>query len=219
MHFHPHVKRWECTYWVGSIRKWQVWLSEHLCSPYRQRTTPQLLILTIIYHHQNLQLRNIPKFLLVSHPSYPVHIKWLQWRSNNGSPTHMVSIYWLICRKSIQIHSSFINSSTWGWYQHIFNCHTIPEQHKALTSFGRRDMKSRWNWGSITCIMCRTWVGSHVSISRSIASNRSAFDHLCNDTKHKRFSKTDSIHIKQFVTYCMQVNKLTSSTGCFSCCL
>ena len=32
-------------------------------------------------------------------------------------------------------------------------------------------MKSRWNWGSITCIMCFTWVGSQLSISSSKASN------------------------------------------------
>ena len=36
-------------------------------------------------------------------------------------------------------------------------------------------MKSRWNWGSITCIMCRTWVGSHEAISSLIAISLSAW--------------------------------------------
>lgn len=40
-----------------------------------------------------------------------------------------------------------------------------------LTSLGSKEMKSRWNWGSITCIICFTWVGSQLSISSSKASN------------------------------------------------
>nr|AAI41215.1 Dual endothelin 1/angiotensin II receptor 1 homolog (rat) [Mus musculus]AAI60338.1 Dual endothelin 1/angiotensin II receptor 1 homolog (rat) [synthetic construct] len=32
-------------------------------------------------------------------------------------------------------------------------------------------MKSRWNWGSITCIICFTCVGSQLSMSSSKASN------------------------------------------------
>nr|AAT76519.1 dual endothelin 1, angiotensin II receptor [Rattus norvegicus] len=40
-----------------------------------------------------------------------------------------------------------------------------------LTSLGSKEMKSRWNWGSITCIMCFTCVGSQLSMSSSKASN------------------------------------------------
>uniref|UniRef100_A0A8D0B791 Uncharacterized protein n=1 Tax=Salvator merianae TaxID=96440 RepID=A0A8D0B791_SALMN len=40
-----------------------------------------------------------------------------------------------------------------------------------LTSLGSKEMKSRWNWGSITCIMCFTCVGSQLSINSSKASN------------------------------------------------
>uniref|UniRef100_A0A3B3TBR7 Uncharacterized protein n=1 Tax=Paramormyrops kingsleyae TaxID=1676925 RepID=A0A3B3TBR7_9TELE len=38
-----------------------------------------------------------------------------------------------------------------------------------LTSLGSREMKSRWNCGSITCIMCLTCVGSQLSMSSSSA--------------------------------------------------
>uniref|UniRef100_A0A3B1K1X0 Uncharacterized protein n=1 Tax=Astyanax mexicanus TaxID=7994 RepID=A0A3B1K1X0_ASTMX len=34
-----------------------------------------------------------------------------------------------------------------------------------------REIKSRWNCGSITCIMCFTCVGSQLSINSSSASN------------------------------------------------
>ena len=72
----------------------------------------------------------------------------------------------------------------------------------SASSFGRREMKSLWNWGSITwdeasvgisispwwmfsiqngsvstCIMCLTCWGSQLSMSWSRASNRSAWDH------------------------------------------
>lgn len=40
-----------------------------------------------------------------------------------------------------------------------------------LTSLGSKEMKSRWNWGSITCIMCFTCVGSQLSMSSSKASS------------------------------------------------
>lgn len=32
----------------------------------------------------------------------------------------------------------------------------------SASSFGSNEMKSLWNWGSITCIMCRTCVGSQL---------------------------------------------------------
>uniref|UniRef100_A0A8D2L4S7 Secreted protein n=1 Tax=Varanus komodoensis TaxID=61221 RepID=A0A8D2L4S7_VARKO len=35
----------------------------------------------------------------------------------------------------------------------------------------RSEMKSRWNWGSITCIMCLIWGGSQRSMSSSRASS------------------------------------------------
>lgn len=47
-----------------------------------------------------------------------------------------------------------------------------------LTSFGSSEMKSLWNWGSMTCIMCRTWVGSQICISSSTAIRRSALLHI-----------------------------------------
>lgn len=34
------------------------------------------------------------------------------------------------------------------------------------SSFGNSEMKSLWNWGSITCIMWRTCVGSHLKFRR-----------------------------------------------------
>lgn len=45
------------------------------------------------------------------------------------------------------------------------------------TSLGSNEMKSRWNCGSITFIMCRTWVGSQRSISMSTATRRSTGVH------------------------------------------
>uniref|UniRef100_A0A8C5QKB3 Uncharacterized protein n=1 Tax=Leptobrachium leishanense TaxID=445787 RepID=A0A8C5QKB3_9ANUR len=47
-----------------------------------------------------------------------------------------------------------------------------------LTSFGNKEIKSRWNWGSITCIICFTWVGSQLSISSSKASSFSGPLHI-----------------------------------------
>ena len=47
------------------------------------------------------------------------------------------------------------------------------------SSLGSNEMKSRWNCGSITAIIWRTWVGSHSSISWSMAHKRSAFDQYC----------------------------------------
>lgn len=50
----------------------------------------------------------------------------------------------------------------------------------SANSLGRSEMKSRWNCGSMTAIMWRTWVGSHNSISWSMANNRSALDQYYN---------------------------------------
>lgn len=45
---------------------------------------------------------------------------------------------------------------------------------QTFTSLGRSEIKSRWNWGSITCIMCFIWGGSQRSMSSSRASSFSA---------------------------------------------
>uniref|UniRef100_A0A3Q1J3R2 Uncharacterized protein n=1 Tax=Anabas testudineus TaxID=64144 RepID=A0A3Q1J3R2_ANATE len=45
-------------------------------------------------------------------------------------------------------------------------------------SSSRDDMKSLWNWGSMTCIMCFTWLVSHLSISSSRANSRSGPLHV-----------------------------------------
>lgn len=37
----------------------------------------------------------------------------------------------------------------------------------SASSFGSNEMKSLWNWGSITCIMCRTCVGSQLEFPDS----------------------------------------------------
>uniref|UniRef100_A0A8C4RY84 Uncharacterized protein n=1 Tax=Erpetoichthys calabaricus TaxID=27687 RepID=A0A8C4RY84_ERPCA len=50
-------------------------------------------------------------------------------------------------------------------------CYKCSVAKAILTSLGRREMKSRWNCGSITCIMCFTCVGSQLSISSSRASS------------------------------------------------
>lgn len=70
----------------------------------------------------------------------------------------------------------------------------------SASSFGSNEMKSLWNWGSITCIMCRTCVGSqlefpdsfwyfagcikikntNLAISSVRAISLSAFDHFAN---------------------------------------
>lgn len=51
---------------------------------------------------------------------------------------------------------------------------------QGLTSLGSREMKSRWNCGSITCIICLTCVGSQLSINSSSASSFSGPVQLCN---------------------------------------
>lgn len=62
----------------------------------------------------------------------------------------------------------------WGLW--IWNRIEIQE----LTSLGSREIKSRWNWGSITCIICLTCVGSQLSINSSSASSFSGPVQLCN---------------------------------------
>lgn len=58
-------------------------------------------------------------------------------------------------------------------------CHSFGRWWPSLlTSFGSSEMKSLWNWGSMTCIMCRTWVGSQICISSSTAIRRSALLHI-----------------------------------------
>uniref|UniRef100_A0A3P9IBN2 Secreted protein n=1 Tax=Oryzias latipes TaxID=8090 RepID=A0A3P9IBN2_ORYLA len=42
-----------------------------------------------------------------------------------------------------------------------------------------RDMKSLWNWGSMTCITCFTWLVSHLSINSSRANSLSGPLHIC----------------------------------------
>uniref|UniRef100_A0A4W3I4R4 Uncharacterized protein n=1 Tax=Callorhinchus milii TaxID=7868 RepID=A0A4W3I4R4_CALMI len=55
----------------------------------------------------------------------------------------------------------------------------------------KHDIKSRWNWGSITCIMCFTCVGSQLSINSSNASNLSGVLHFQNRGKGSNcFKKT-----------------------------
>uniref|UniRef100_A0A3B3HJD6 Uncharacterized protein n=1 Tax=Oryzias latipes TaxID=8090 RepID=A0A3B3HJD6_ORYLA len=40
-------------------------------------------------------------------------------------------------------------------------------------------MKSLWNWGSMTCITCFTWLVSHLSINSSRANSLSGPLHIC----------------------------------------
>lgn len=49
---------------------------------------------------------------------------------------------------------------------------------QGLTSLGSREMKSLWNCGSITCIMCFTWLVSHLSINSSRANSLSGPLHV-----------------------------------------
>uniref|UniRef100_A0A8C9RIZ4 Uncharacterized protein n=1 Tax=Scleropages formosus TaxID=113540 RepID=A0A8C9RIZ4_SCLFO len=46
------------------------------------------------------------------------------------------------------------------------------------------EMKSRWNCGSITCIMCFTCVGSQLSMSSSSANSFSGPLQLCRGIQH-----------------------------------
>ena len=65
--------------------------------------------------------------------------------------------------------------------------HFIQKNIIRLTSLGRSEMKSRWNCGSMTCIICRTWVGSQYVINSSNAINLSAFPHDWNKIIHLLF--------------------------------
>lgn len=60
-----------------------------------------------------------------------------------------------------------------------------PHRHpsRPLTSLGRSEMKSRWNWGSITCIMCLIWGGSQRSMSSSRASSFSGPLQRCREKR------------------------------------
>uniref|UniRef100_A0A3Q3G1A2 Uncharacterized protein n=1 Tax=Labrus bergylta TaxID=56723 RepID=A0A3Q3G1A2_9LABR len=53
------------------------------------------------------------------------------------------------------------------------------------TSLGSSDMKSLWNCGSITCIMCFTWLVSHLSINSSRANSLSGPLHACRRTERE----------------------------------
>uniref|UniRef100_A0A3Q3WRY1 Uncharacterized protein n=1 Tax=Mola mola TaxID=94237 RepID=A0A3Q3WRY1_MOLML len=44
-------------------------------------------------------------------------------------------------------------------------------------------IRSLWNWGSMTCIMCFTWPVSHRSMSSSRARRRSGPLHVCRGTR------------------------------------
>lgn len=55
------------------------------------------------------------------------------------------------------------------------------QEGRTPTSLGSREMKSRWNCGSITCIICLTCVGSQLSISSSSASSFSGPVQLCSE--------------------------------------
>lgn len=67
-------------------------------------------------------------------------------------------------------------------------CDTHKEAHICcdFTSLGSSDIKSLWNCGSITCIMCFTWLVSHLSINSSRASSLSGPLHICRVTNTKR---------------------------------
>lgn len=72
-----------------------------------------------------------------------------------------------------------------------------------LTSLGSREMKSRWNCGSITCIICLTCVGSQLSINSSSASSFSGPVQLWNvqrTFKKKKFNVGWWYHEKQDMT-------------------
>lgn len=72
--------------------------------------------------------------------------------------------------------------AAWGWQRKLQTDNRGRNQE--LTSLGSREIKSRWNCGSITCIICFTCVGSQLSISSSSASSFSGPVQLC---KHRGF--------------------------------
>lgn len=59
----------------------------------------------------------------------------------------------------------------------------VRGKQQELTSLGSREIKSRWNCGSITCIICLTCVGSQLSINSSSASSFSGPVQLWNTGK------------------------------------
>uniref|UniRef100_A0A8C3U5Y4 Uncharacterized protein n=1 Tax=Catharus ustulatus TaxID=91951 RepID=A0A8C3U5Y4_CATUS len=67
-------------------------------------------------------------------------------------------------------HSSASPGSSQGW------------PPTSLTSLGSREMKSRWNWGSMTCIMYLICAGSQRSMSSSRASSFSGPLQRCKGT-------------------------------------
>lgn len=69
------------------------------------------------------------------------------------------------------------------------NLRHISDKIITPTSLGRSEIKSRWNCGSITCIICRTCVGSHSEINSSTAIKRSALPQSYKNTHHKNITK------------------------------
>uniref|UniRef100_A0A803VHI1 Uncharacterized protein n=1 Tax=Ficedula albicollis TaxID=59894 RepID=A0A803VHI1_FICAL len=57
-----------------------------------------------------------------------------------------------------------------------------PGPPASLTSLGSREMKSRWNWGSMTCIMYLICAGSQRSMSSSRARSFSGPLQRCRGT-------------------------------------
>lgn len=97
----------------------------------------------------------------------------------------------------------------------------VETETGSLTSFGSKEMKSRWNWGSMTDMICLTWDGSHFSINSSIAKFFSASDQCCRGDKiEQRKENVIIIFILSlfYVPWCMVPNlhSYTARTDCSS---
>uniref|UniRef100_A0A8C7WM60 Uncharacterized protein n=1 Tax=Oryzias sinensis TaxID=183150 RepID=A0A8C7WM60_9TELE len=71
-------------------------------------------------------------------------------------------------------------------------------------------MKSLWNWGSMTCITCFTWLVSHLSINSSRANSLSGPLHICMEGCREEdvlsFSASLSCLCFPFLSVCLYIH-------------
>lgn len=147
------------------------------------------LVLNIKIKPAQLRYRDTWKllgFCLRSHPYFqisklqPKHKGVLLW--NNGY--YVTAVCQLRDLFNISLHHHVGKKMNATMSKEVFKRWRLEPVF--LTSFGSKEMKSLWNWGSITCIMCFTCVGSQLSMSSSKASNFSGPLQLCKEKQNQQ---------------------------------
>lgn len=109
-------------------------------------------------------------------PPVPAGLSRLQQVSGSQEGEHVQSQLHTHTNTHINTHEHTQVKTLLSDYTLTSHLDTCVVFHR--TSLGSREMKSLWNCGSITCIMCFTWLVSHLSISSSRANSLSGPLHV-----------------------------------------